>query len=93
MPINDTDGFLNTDELGLDCSVGATTFVGVLDSPVEVIAGGVALSREYELIAETSKVSSVARGTTVVVNSENYTCRENRAIDDGVFSVLLLSKD
>jgi len=93
MPINDTDGFLNTDELGLDCSVGDTNFVGVLDSPVEVIAGGVALSREYELIAETSKVSSVARGTTVTVNSEDYTCRENRAIDDGVFSVLLLSKD
>ena len=50
MPINDTDGFLNTDEFGLSCSVGGTTFVGVLDSPVEVIAGGVALSREYELI-------------------------------------------
>lgn len=93
MPINDTDGFLNTDEFGIACSVGSTSFVGVLDSPVEVIAGGVALSREYELIAETSKVSSVARGTKVVVAGANYTCRENRAIDDGVFSVLLLSKD
>ena len=93
MPINDTDGFLNTDEFGIACSVGSTSFVGVLDSPVEMIAGGVALSREYELIAETSKVSSVARGTKVVVAGANYTCRENRAIDDGVFSVLLLSKD
>ena len=93
MPINDTDGFLNTDEFGIACSIGSTSFVGVLDSPVEMIAGGVALSREYELIAETSKVSSVARGTKVVVAGANYTCRENRAIDDGVFSVLLLSKD
>jgi hypothetical protein len=93
MAINDVDSFLNTDEFGVDCSVGGTAFVGILDSPVEVIAGGVALSREYELLAKTSDVSSVTRGTTVVVNSENYTCREAKAIDDGLFTALLLSKD
>ena len=93
MAINDVDAFLHTDEFGTDCSIGATSFVGILDSPVVEIAGGVALSREYELIAKTSDVSSATRGTTVVVNSDNYTCRENRAMDDGLFSVLLLSKD
>jgi hypothetical protein len=52
-----------------------------------------ALSREYLLIAKTSDVSSATRGTTISVASEDYTVRENRPVDDGVFSELLLSKD
>jgi hypothetical protein len=66
--------------------------VGILDSPVEVLAGGMALSREYSLLAKTSDVSTAARGTFITVDSVSYTIRENRAIDDGVFSELLLSK-
>ena len=93
MALSETLAFLNTDEFGTTCRIGeGTEFVGILDSPVEVIAGGMALSREYLLTAKTSDVSSASRGTSITVGGASYTVRENRAIDDGVFSELLLSK-
>jgi hypothetical protein len=92
MAFQDTLAFLNVDEFGVSCTLGASTFVGILDSPVEVLAGGMALSREYSLLAKTSDVSTAARGTAITVASVSYTVRENRALDDGLFSELLLSK-
>lgn len=93
MAISDTLTFLNTDEFGVTCQIGAgASFVGVLDSPMDVIAGGMALSREYMLLAKTSDVSAAARGTSITVDGGSYTVRENRPIDDGLFSELLLSK-
>lgn len=94
MALQDTFAFLNTDEFGVTCQIGAgAEFVGILDSPMEVIAGGMALSREYLLIAKTSDVSALTRGASITVASEAYTVRENRPVDDGLFSELLLSKD
>ena len=92
MAIQDTLAFLNINEFGVTCSIGGSSFVGILDSPVDVIAGGMALSREYSLLAKTSDVSSATRGTSITVDGASYTVRENRAIDDGLFSELLLSK-
>lgn len=92
MAIQDTLAFLSVDEFGVSCTLGASTFVGILDSPVEVLAGGMALSREYSLLAKTADVSTAVRGTSITVDSVSYTVRENRAIDDGLFSELLLSK-
>jgi hypothetical protein len=93
MALSETLAFLNTDEFGVTCQIGAgASFVGILDSPVDVIAGGMALSREYLLTAKTSDVSSASRGTSITVGGASYTVRENRAIDDGLFSELLLSK-
>ena len=94
MALQDTFAFLNTDEFGIICQIGAgAEFVGILDSPIEVIAGGMALSREYLLTAKTSDVSALTRGSSITVASEAYTVRENRPVDDGIFSELLLSKD
>jgi hypothetical protein len=85
------DAFLA--EFSVTCQIGAgTAFLGILDSPMDVIAGGMALSREYLLTAKTSDVSTAARGTSITVDSLSYTVRENRPVDDGVFSELLLSK-
>jgi hypothetical protein len=93
MAISDTLPFLNTNEFGVTCQIGAgASFVGVLDSPMDVIAGGMALSREYMLLAKTSDVSAAARGVSITVDGSSYTVRENRPIDDGLFSELLLSK-
>lgn len=92
--INDTLAFLSLSEFAVTCQIGAgEEFRGILDSPMDVIAGGVALSREYLLTAKTSDVSSAARGTSITVDSAAYTVRENRPVDDGLFSELLLSKD
>lgn len=94
MAIEDTFAFLGEEEFAQTCQIGdGNPFLGILDSPVEVIAGGMALSREYLLIAKTADVSSAVRGTSIVVNSANYTVRENRPVDDGLFSEVLLSKD
>ena len=93
MALSETLAFLNTDEFGTTCRIGSDPeFVGILDSPVDVIAGGMALSREYLLTAKTSDVSTATRGTSITVGGSSYTVRENRAIDDGIFSELLLSK-
>ena len=92
--INDTLAFLSLSEFAVTCQIGAgSEFKGILDSPMDVIAGGIALSREYLLTAKTSDVSSAARGTSLTVDSAAYTVRENRPVDDGLFSELLLSKD
>jgi len=94
MAIQDTFAFLNTEEFGVTCQIGGgSNFVGILDSAVDVIAGGVALSREYLLMAKTSDLSSASRGTSINVASEAYTVREIRPVDDGLFSELLLTKD
>ena len=94
MALSETAAFLNTDEFGVTCQIGdGDEFVGILDSSMEVIAGGMALSREYLLFAKTSDVSSASRGTSIEVDGDDYTVRENRPVDDGVFSELLLSKD
>ena len=94
MSLQDTFAFLNTDEFGVTCQIGAgDDFVGILDSPMDVIAGGMALSREYLLTAKTSDVSALTRGSSITVASAAYTVRENRPIDDGLFSELLLTKD
>ena len=94
MSLQDTFAFLNTDEFGVTCQIGSgDDFVGILDSPMDVIAGGMALSREYLLTAKTSDVSALTRGSSITVASAAYTVRENRPVDDGLFSELLLTKD
>lgn len=94
MSLQDTFAFLNTDEFGVTCQIGSgSVFIGILDSPMEVIAGGIALSREYSLTAKTSDVSALTRGSAITVASAAYTVRENSPVDDGLFSELLLSKD
>ena len=94
MSLQDTFAFLNTDEFGVTCQIGVgDDFVGILDSPMDVIAGGMALSREYLLTAKTSDVSALTRGSSITVASATYTVRENRPVDDGLFSELLLTKD
>jgi hypothetical protein len=41
MALSETLAFLNTDEFGTTCQIGSDPeFVGILDSPVDVIAGG-----------------------------------------------------
>lgn len=94
MSLQDTFAFLNTDEFGVTCQIGSgDDFVGILDSPMDVIAGGMALSREYLLTAKASDVSALTRGSSITVASAAYTVRENRPVDDGLFSELLLTKD
>ncbi len=45
------------------------------------------------LLATTLVVSSDGRGTSISGEGNDYTVREVRAVDDGIFSELLLSRD
>jgi hypothetical protein len=81
------------EDFGKTCQVGiGSRFKGLLDAPADVIAGGIAITREYLLTAKTSDVSSAPRGTSITIDSVEYTVRENLPVDDGAFSELLLSK-
>ena len=80
-------------DFGLTCQIGSgTAFKGILDATTENIASGLATSIEYLLTTKSSDVTSATRGTTISVDSANYTVRENLIIDDGKFSTLVLSK-
>ena len=80
-------------DFGVSCQIGGgTAFLGIFDKPAEVISGGIATSIEYLLTSKTTDVTSASRGTSISVDSTNYTVRENLLIDDGSFTTLLLSK-
>ena len=80
-------------DFGVSCQIsGGTAFLGIFNKSAEIIGGGLATSIEYLLRTKTTDVSSASRGTTISINSANYTVRENLRIDDGKFSTLLLSK-
>jgi len=80
-------------DFGVSCQIGSgTAFKGILDASAENIANGIATSIEYLLTTRSSDVTSAPRGTTISVDSANYTVRENLIIDDGKFSTLILSK-
>ena len=80
-------------DFGVTCQIGGgTAFLGIFNKPAEIIGGGLATSIEYLVTTRSSDVTSAPRGTTISVDSANYTVRENLLIDDGKFSTLLLSK-
>jgi hypothetical protein len=81
------------------CSAGAVQFMGLLDQPDELMQmqRGTTLrasahSSEYELTYATAHVT-LTRGLPVTVAGIAYSVREApRQIDDGVFSVVTLSR-
>jgi len=88
----DLDAFLNTDEFGVSVTAGATTGVGILDMPSEIIADGVVLTTDYKLMCESSKFGDLLHGDAVTVDGTAYTVRNTVLIDDGAFCELMLQK-
>lgn len=82
-------------DFGKPCLAGATSFVGLLDQPDELLAlqRVHVHSRQYELTYITAEVD-LTREAAVTVDGQAYTVREApRQVGDGVFSRVLLSKD
>jgi len=80
---------------GVPCTVGAVNFLGLLAQPDTVVdlQRASAHSPQYELTYITKDVQ-IARDTPVTVNGVDYTAREApRAMGDGAFSSVLLTKD
>lgn len=83
-------------DFGVPCSCGATQFVGVLDSPTDVLnmGGTNVLSDMWALLVRSSDVTAagIATGSSVTVSGTVYTVRDVLLQDDGAFSILNLSK-
>ena len=79
----DLDIFLA--DFGVSCTAGAITAKGILDMPMDVIAGGQVLSTDYTLTTRASDFGNLQYGSEVNVNGVLYTVRETRLIDDGAF--------
>jgi hypothetical protein len=77
----DLDIFLA--DFGVSCTAGAITALGILDMPMEVLAGDQVLSTDYTLTARASDFGDLQYGAEISVNGVPYTVRETRLIDDG----------
>ena len=77
----DLDIFLA--DFGVSCTAGAVTAQGILDMPMEVLAGDQVLSTDYTLTARASDFGDLQYGAEISVNGVPYTVRETRLIDDG----------
>lgn len=83
-------GFLA--DFGVPVIFGATTALGILDEPTEVIAGGMVLTVDYQLTFKTADLLGMGYQSAVTVGGVSYLVREVRAQDDGNFSIAYLSK-
>jgi len=83
-------GFLA--DFGVPVVFGATTALGILDEPTEVIAGGMVLTVDYQLTYRTADLLGLGYQSAVTVGGTSYIVREVRAQDDGSFSIAYLSK-
>jgi hypothetical protein len=79
----DLDAFLA--DFGASVTAGAVSALGILDMPMEVLAGDQVLSTDYTLTAKASDFGDLQYGSQVNVNGVPYTVRETRLIDDGQF--------
>ena len=84
------DAFLA--DFGVSVTAGAVSALGILDMPMEVIAGDQVLSTDYTLTAKAADFGDLQYGSEVNVNGVPYTVRETRLIDDGTFCQLGLMR-
>ena len=82
------------EDFGVSVTANGTTGLGILDMPGEYVADGRVITNEYQLRAEVSKFGDLTYGDSVTVAGDAYTVREAPLVaDDGVFCVMLLTKD
>ena len=79
-------------DFGVPVTDGVTATTGVLDMPSEVIAGGMVITTDYALTIKSSVYPNLLHGDNLTVNGAAYKVREVRLQDDGLFSIVYLSK-
>ena len=84
------DAFLA--DFGVSVTTGAVSGLGILDMPMDVIAGGEVLSVDYKLTVKTSEFGGLIYGDCITVGGVNYTVRSAQPTDDGTFTDLYLMK-
>ena len=84
------DAFLA--DFGVSVTTGAVSGLGILDMPMEVIAGDQVISVDYKLTVKTSEFGGLIYGDGITVAGVNYTVRSAQPTDDGTFTDLYLMK-
>ena len=79
-------------DFGVTCTSGATTALGILDMPSQVISDGMVLSTDFTLTAKATDFGALIRGAAITVDSVGYTVRETMLIDDGKFVQIGIQK-
>lgn len=90
MITEDLNLFLN--DFGVTCTSGATTGIGILDMPSQVVADGVVLTTDYRLTCKASEFGSLLYGDAITVGGVHYQVREVMQIDDGQFVEIMLTR-
>jgi len=72
-------------DFGVTCTSGATTALGILDMPGQILADGMVISTDYQLTCKASDFGSLKYNDSISVEGVAYTVRETRLIDDGRF--------
>lgn len=84
----DLDVFLA--DFGVSCTAGATTALGILDMPSQMLSDGMVLTTDYTLTARASNFGSLIRGDSITVDGTAFTVRETMLVDDGKFVQIAL---
>ena len=79
-------------DFGVTCTRGATTALGILDMPSQIISDGMVLSTDFTLTAKATDFGALIRGAAITVDSVGYTVRETMLIDDGKFVQIGIQK-
>jgi hypothetical protein len=79
-------------DFGVSCTSGATTALGILDMPGQVIADGMVITTDYTLTALADNFGGLLYGDAITVDGVNYSVRETRRIDDGKMVEISLMK-
>jgi hypothetical protein len=79
-------------DFGVSCTSGATTAMGILDMPSQLIADSMVISTDYQLTAKASDFGGLKYNDAITVDGVAYTVRETRLIDDGRMCEVSLMK-
>ena len=60
--------------------------------PGQIIAGGMVLNTDYQVLVKTSVFGGKMYGDPITVNGINFTVREAQPQDDGLMTMIYLSK-
>jgi hypothetical protein len=84
--------FLDPDEFGIAATVGTATVYGIFDDAHEAIFDDEVGTTAPQFVCRTADVTSVVRGTSIVINSVTY--KVTAVEPDGTgMTTLVLSKD
>ena len=79
-------------DLGVSATAGSTTANGILDQPSQVLAGDMVLTTDYTFTAAATDFGSLTAGSSITVDSVDYTVREARLMGDGAIVERSLQK-